>query len=137
MMQRAVKHRLKRHEWRALLVCILVSATIWLLRALNAPASGHIVVGVRYSGDSDCAVAHCVPPSITVEIESSGFEVLGQVLLPRRRFIQIDPELLAKKGEQRYVTTESLSKELRALVGNQYTVQSLSTDSVLIVCSTP
>lgn len=137
MMQRAVKHRLKRHEWRALLVCILVSATIWLLRALNAPASGHIDVAVRYGGDTDCAVAHCVPPSVTVEIASSGFEILGQVLVPRRRVIEITPELLATKGDQRYVTTEALEKEFKALVGNQYTVHSFSTDSVLIVCSAP
>ncbi len=136
-MPNAVKSRLKRHEWRALGLCILISATIWLLRALNAPATGVVELKVKYAGDSDCAVARCVPPIIEVEIEAAGFEVLGQSIVPRTRVLNLTTESLVKRGEARYAMTASLKKDLRMLIGADCEVISVSTDSILIHCEAP
>lgn len=136
-MQGAVKSRLKRHEWRALGLCILISATIWLLRALNAPAVGHIEVKLRYGGDSDCAVERCMPPLVELEIESSGFDVLGHSLIPRTRVLDLQLDDIVQRGSARYVLSSSIQKDLRDLVRGDFQVRSISVDTIFVYCEVP
>jgi hypothetical protein len=136
-MQTAVKSRLKRHEWRALGLCILISATIWLLRALNAPAIGHVEVKLRYGGDSDCAIARCVPPLLELEIEASGFEVLGHTLIPGTRVLDLQSSDIVQRGEERYVPVTSINRELRDVVRGNAQVRSISIDTVVVYCEAP
>lgn len=136
-MPTAVKSRLKRHEWRALGLCILISATIWLLRALNAPAVGHVEVKLRYEGDTDCAIARCIPPTVEMEIEASGFDVLGHALIPRTRVLNVQSEDIVQRGATRYVLAASIQKELRDLIRSNVEVTALSVDTIVVHCEAP
>lgn len=136
-MQAAVKSRLKRHEWRALALCILISATIWLLRALNAPAIGQVEVKLRYGGDSDCAIARCVPPLLELEFEASGFEVLGHTLIPGTHVLELQSSDIIQRGAERYVLASSIVNDLRDAVRGDLQVRSISTDTIVVYCEAP
>lgn len=123
---------LSRRDWRALSFCILLAATIWLLRALNKEATTLVLVSVEVSNGLP-AGCELIPSGIEVEIEASGFLLLRTKYFNKMKALSIEPCDALKLTGRCAVSTPEFERELRTIVGSDRSIVKIKPDSLILL----
>lgn len=129
-----MKLRIKRNDVRALAVCILVSCTIWLLRSLNKEVSASIQVPLVIESPKGCESVQLSTAYIELEVTASGFLLLGRQFFKRERDFTLPASILPAGRNFTTVPLSDYTRELRRIAGADFSIVSISPDSVHVNC---
>lgn len=121
--------RLNRGDLRALVVCVLISATIWILRTLTEDATDIVRVPIEFLlTQEDVVLLEQDPAFIELELTASGFGILGQRYFKRERAIELtlDEDRISKGA----LPSSILRNELLRLAGNDREIVDIRPDSL-------
>lgn len=116
-----LRHRiehLNRRDLRALLVCILISATIWSLRTLTEDSTDVLQVPLTYEVEADGLQPVGIRSRfIEIEVNASGFGIIGQRYFRRDRDVKVRVDGAEAAENRVSVPTSNLRDQLRDLIG--------------------
>ena len=120
----------KRHEWRAVVACLLAAGTIWLLNALNKDYVTVIAYPIKLEYDSEhLAPVNDLPRTIDLNVSANGWR-----LLMRTFWFSIPPLVYAPSGlpATKFITAYQLlpvaKEQLPELDVNYIVTDSIYTD---------
>ncbi|MDG1262106.1 MAG: hypothetical protein P8H59_03640 [Flavobacteriales bacterium] len=125
-----------KNDWRALFVCILISASIWVLRSLTEDATDTFTVPVVFI-DTPAGFDLVSSPETTIDLEvtSTGFGLLGQRYFKREKPLEISLSDLPEIDGQQAIATNGLYNRARKLTGADRDVLSIAPDSLFVTMS--
>ena len=125
-----------KNDWRALFVCILISASIWVLRSLTEDATDTFTVPVVFvDAPTDFDLLSSAETTIDLEVTSTGFGLLGQRYFKREKPLEITLSALPKVDGKQAISTNSLYNRARKLTGADRDVLSIEPDSLFVIMS--
>lgn len=131
---------LKEHLSRKLnvfLVCLFISAIIWVLIALSKRYSSDISFPITYHGlPEDRIVTDPFPQSFDLKVRSHGFKLLSYKLFSRQDPVNIDMEELRylnkKKRNEAYLPTEELLENLSKQFPEKTRIRDVDPDTLFV-----
>ncbi len=123
---------LSRRDWRALSFCILLAATIWLLRALNKESTALIQVSVKVANGLPAGY-ELVPSTVEVELEASGFLLLRTKYFKKSKSLIIEPCSPDFSSKRCATYALDYERDLRKIVGGDRTILKVKPDSVILL----
>ncbi len=129
-----LRHRIKhlnRRDLRALLVCILISATIWSLRTLTEDSTDVLQVPLAYVIEAEGLQPVGIRNRfIEIEVKASGFGIIGQRYFRRDREAEVRVTDAATAEERVSIPTSNLRDQLRNLVGADRDIVKIRPDTL-------
>ncbi|MCH2197881.1 MAG: hypothetical protein MK081_03805 [Flavobacteriales bacterium] len=126
-----------RSDVRALIVCILIAGVIWLLRSLTENATDIIQVPVAYQlQDDQTKLVSADTEYLEVEVNSTGFGILGQRYFKRERAVDVPIDASVYGTGRSALETSRLRSELLRIVGNDRNIVAIRPDSLRFMLST-
>lgn len=120
-----------------LLICIAISFFIWLLRTLSEDAVTTITIPVAFTEvPSGAFLMSADTVSIQVDVNASGFGLMGRKLLGVQDQLQISLAPYAGRFGKMSVSTDVLANDLRELLGEFRQVIRVKPDSLPFVLTT-
>ncbi len=131
-----LKERLNR-RLNVFLVCLFISAVIWVLNALSKSYSTNIVFPVEHHGVPDDRIVTDPPPaSFSLEVRSHGFQLLAYKLFSRQDPIKVDLSQLhyldQKKRRKGYLLTEELLEDLSRQFPEKTRIRNVEPDTLFV-----
>ncbi len=125
-----------KNDWRALFVCILISASIWVLRSLTEDATDVFTVPVVFVDTPEGFDLVSAPTTeLDLEVTSTGFGILGQRYFKREKPLEFSLNSLPRIEGQQAVPSKSLLNRARKLIGADRDILSIQPDSLYITMS--
>lgn len=125
-----------KNDWRALFVCILISASIWVLRSLTEDATDVFTVPVVFVDTPDGFDLVSAPTTeLDLEVTSTGFGILGQRYFKREKPLEFSLSSLPRIEGQQAVPSKSLFNRARKLIGADRDILSIQPDSMYVTMS--
>ncbi|MFT5922119.1 MAG: hypothetical protein ACI8TS_001451, partial [Flavobacteriales bacterium] len=125
-----------KNDWRALFVCILISASIWVLRSLTEDATDVFTVPVVFVDTPDgfdLVSSHAA--ELDLEVTSTGFGILGQRYFKREKPLELSLGNLPRIEGEQAIPSKSLFNRARKLVGSDRDILSIQPDSLYVTLS--
>lgn len=113
-------------------MCILLALTIWLLRALNKDATEVFEISITSANQPHDFLISFDPPTVQVEIEASGFLILGTRYIRRKRLLTIETEDWSGTMSKRQALTSDYTRQIRRIVGSDRQVLAVYPDTITI-----
>ncbi len=132
---RSLRKRLNR-QFYVFLACLLVSVFIWLLMALSRNYTTFVRFPVRYENlPEDKVVVNDLPPSIKLEINSHGFDLLSYKFFHREKKLQVDVGKLKyrERADHSYLPTQELIGDLTEQFNDQTKILKVHPDTLKVV----
>lgn len=129
-----LRHRIEhvnRRDLRALIVCIVISATIWTLRTLTEDSTDVLKVSLSYSvSNDDLRTVGIKNKYLEIEVKASGFGILGQRYFKRDRTVEVPIDEAVASDTRRSIPTSELRDQLRDLVGADRDIVKIRPDTL-------
>lgn len=122
---------LSRREWRALSFCILIAATIWLLRALNKEATTLVQVPLVVTNGLPAGYM-VASNTVEVELQASGFLLLRTKYFKRIKPLEIKACTPASSNDRCAIGVLDFERDLLKLLGNDRSIISVQPDSIIV-----
>ena len=125
-----------KNDWRALFVCILISASIWVLRSLTEDAIDVFTVPVVFVDTPDGFDLVSSPAAeLDLEVTSTGFGILGQRYFKREKPLEFSLSSLPRIEGEQAIPSKILFNRARKLVGSDRDILSIQPDSMYVTLS--
>lgn len=120
-----------RKEGRVLLICIGISFLIWLLRELTEDAVSTISIPITYTNiPEDACLLDSKTTQLSVEVNSSGFGLIGRKLLGADDEITISIASFSGRYGRQAISSDVLLREIKDLLGDYRELIRIRPDSL-------